>query len=163
MLAAGFKMEEAKAVFFDSERVMKEMDARTRRTLSRFGAYCRKVAQNSIKTSADAAAPGQPPHAHAGSLPKFKKGILFAADLEAGSVVIGPIAYNQVHGYLVPQVLEEGGDVTARVRILRHLYSGREKKFAMVKRHYRPHPFMGPAFQRSLEKLGTFYEQSRAA
>lgn len=149
MIAAGFKLETAKAVFFDSQRVMKEMDARTRKALSRFGAFVRQTARKSLEESPASAASGNAPFIHG---PKLPKSILFAADLDEGSVVIGPILFNKKSGYLVPEVLEEGGTVMARVQGWATVGDARQKVMRMIRKHFGPHPFMKPAFDRELAK-----------
>ena len=70
-------------LFFDRDRVIAETAAAERKGLSRFGAYCRAVARNSIKNATEkkkVSKPGEPPLGHTGLLKKF---IYFGWDGEA--------------------------------------------------------------------------------
>lgn len=92
-------------VFFDSEVVKRATNNAQRQALSKFGAYCRRVARNSIKKSRTVSKPGTPPHSHTGRL---KNNIFFGWDERNRSVVIGPLKTSQSEPP-VPNVLEVGG------------------------------------------------------
>ena len=101
-----------KSMFFDRESVRKMMRDDTRKRLNFFGALCRKIAMNSIKSGDKISQPGSPPTSHVGANnrriraaskaagvapPKMHRGIkeiYYAFDPNSQSVVIGPIAFN---------------------------------------------------------------------
>jgi len=116
-----------KSLFFDTEAVKRQVDAITRRSLSRLGAFVRRRAQTSIRKRKGTAPPGQPPHSHEGSLRRL---IFFAYEPAARSVVVGPVPFRKGEA---PKLLEFGGEAT-RTR------GGRSRRV-----RYRGHPFMGPA------------------
>lgn len=104
-----------KQLFFDTAKVRRLIDERTRSVLSRFGAFVRRAARSSIRPRKRASEPGKPPSSHTGFL---RENIQFAYDPRTNSVIIGPTAGNQVffdrdiqpvHG-IVPQILEYGGE-----------------------------------------------------
>lgn len=121
-----------KKSFFDSKAVTDALDPAVRKALSRFGAFVRTRSRSSIKKGKGKSKPGQPPKAHQGDI----KRILFGYDAAAKSVVIGPIRYGSASG--APETLEYGG------------YARLKGKTVRVK----PRPFMGPAFDTELEKVG---------
>lgn len=153
MANVGFKIDSTKG-FFDKAPVIAQMDKRTRGALSRFGAYVRTRAQSSmlghrtpkgfgkkskVRNRAGISAPGQPPLPHQGGIVRL---IFFAYDDAKKSVVIGPVLYSAAKkkgAYIVPQILEEGGTVAAKTM------GGKT-----VVMHYRPRPFMVPAFKAEL-------------
>ncbi|MBQ3332868.1 MAG: hypothetical protein IJG83_05550 [Thermoguttaceae bacterium] len=112
-----------KLTFFDRDRVRAALDKRTWKFLSRFGAYTRSDAKQSMRRSTHAAPPYHPPAVHEGSLKKF---LYFGFDKTNRSVVIGPVklsrrgsngerrilegpSYDALGGE-VPNVLEYGGN-----------------------------------------------------
>lgn len=117
--------------FFDTERVMKKVDAATRRALSRVGAFVRTRARTSIRKRKDVSQPGQPPSSHEGSLRRL---IFFAYDQSAKSVVIGPVPFRKGEA---PSLLERGGTVGRKGRAHR----------------YRPRPFMAPALAAEAKQI----------
>ena len=127
--------------FFDRPKVQKAVDAATKRVLSRFGAFVRQRAKTSIRQRTKVSSPGQPPASHLGLIKKF---ILFAYDQQRRSVVVGPTLLNKGDG-TAPRLLEHGG---AGVR-------QRGKRMKQV--HYRPRPFMQPAFQAELPGLSRLW------
>ena len=166
-------------VFFDSDAVKRATNAAQRQALSKFGAYCRRVARNSIKKSRTISKPGDPPHSHTGRL---KNNIYFGWDERNRSVVVGPLKIAQVEPP-VPNILEVGGVRQARYQkpdfhvggvgpVRRRpshngkgLVYGRLTSPRMVSRAnnlfmtvygaikpaiYRARPFMEPAFKKSL-------------
>ena len=120
-------------LFFDAPRVIRAVDAATRKVLSKSGAFIRQRATSSIRKRKRASKPGQPPSSHTGLLKRF---IFFGYDPTAESVVIGPVGFK---GSEIPNVLEHGG-MTTRTRF---------KKGKIVRRRVRirPRPYMGPALE----------------
>lgn len=113
--------------FFDAKPVTDAVDAGTRRSLSKMGAFVRTRARSSIRRRKKSSPPGRPPSSHSGEL----RLIFFAFDRETRSVVVGPVS---TRGKAVaPGLLERGGDTTRPTR------SGSERL------HYRGNPFMKPA------------------
>lgn len=125
----GLKIDQAKGMFFDAPKVMRSVDAATRRVLSKFGAYVRTAAQSSmlghvtrkgfgakskVTNRKGTSKPGQPPTPHTGDLVKF---IFFGYDAMRQSVVVGPTRLNKVSFSedmmptrgTVPENLEYGG------------------------------------------------------
>lgn len=156
----------AKAGFFDRSRVIKSVDAASRRVLSRFGSFVRQRAKSSIRNAPkediatglrlkgrrrkgqkvrDAVSkPGQPPYSHAGLLRTF---LFFAWDQDRKSVVIGPARINRpavAGGQTVPELMEYGGRTARKGKSLR----------------YAPHPFMRPAFNAELPGLPPMWRDS---
>jgi hypothetical protein len=121
----------AKDSFFDRSRVMRAVERGRRKALSRYGAYVRKIAQNSMKRRKGSAPPGSPPYVHVGLL---KRHIYFTYDAANQSVVIGPILIKA--GSIVPSLLEYGGTVGKKV--------------------YEARPYMRPAHRNGLTKLRDF-------
>ncbi len=134
-----------KAVFFDGKAVRRYMDRKTRRVLSRFGAFVRKTAKQSIRKRKKPSAPGQPPSSHVGLLRKF---IWFGYDPAKGSVAIGPARLTQNDRGEAPSLLEYGGSTT--------LQRKGKRRHARI----RPRPFMGPAFEHEKPKLPAMWRDS---
>ena len=127
-----------KQLFFDSRAVMDATDRATRKVLSKFGAFVRQTAKQSIRKRKKVSQPGQPPSSHTGLL---KKLIYFGYDPAARSVVIGP-APLRGRGSEAPPLLEYGG----RARL-----TDRKGKSKLAT--YRARPFMGPAYEQEKKKL----------
>lgn len=146
----------AKKLFFTAAVVWRELDAGTRRALSKFGAYVRQRAKSSLKYKDGAAAPGSPPHVHRSqgfTRPGGKKGkarkpkkakptsplrelTYFSYDPADKSVVVGPALGGPKTG--APKTVEEGGAVRVDGRTVT----------------VRPRPWLGPAFRVELKKVG---------
>ena len=139
----GLSFQAAKQGFFDRAAVQQKVDKATRKVLSRFGAFVRQRAKTSIKKRKGTSPPGQPPYSHVGLLRKF---ILFAYDADRKSVVIGPTLTRE--GSEAPRLLEHGGDTTL------------ETRHGSKRAHYRPRPFMGPAFEQEQQKLPALWQNS---
>lgn len=155
MSSLPFDLNTATKFFFDRPAVTTAVDQGAKRSLSKFGAFVRQRAKTSIRKApmADAetgdvvrgrrkkgarvrpavSRPGSPPYSHEGSLRRL---ILFAYDPAARSVVVGPVPFKNVEA---PRLLEYGGTVTRR---------GKDGQTRTL--HYRPRPFMNPAFQAEL-------------
>ena len=102
-------------LFFDKNAVLKETDEGARKALSRFGAYTRQVAKNSLKYRKGPSAPGSPPHVHrsdhfsrkgkggaAKQASPFKELIFFAYEPQEKTVIIGPIPFRGPVGVMPP-------------------------------------------------------------
>jgi hypothetical protein len=146
VISVGFR--EAKAAFFDTERVMAAMDRAERGALSRAGAFVRRTARQSIRKRNKISLPGQPPSDHGGALKRF---LFFSYDFSTRSVVIGPAAWPSRYSPRGPQVLESGGTVT-----------GTDKKNHTVRRVYKSRPYMMPALMKEVA-AGTIPEQFRGS
>ncbi|HOM77081.1 MAG TPA: hypothetical protein PLE88_11240, partial [Anaerohalosphaeraceae bacterium] len=55
-------------LFFDSPKVIRAVDKSTRKVLSRFGAFVRRTAKQSIRKRKKSSTPGTPPSSHTGLL-----------------------------------------------------------------------------------------------
>jgi hypothetical protein len=134
----GWQVKEA---LFDKDVVLRAVDKATREVLSKFGAYVRTTAKQSIKKtpfaskkergqeridfSRKTSTPGSPPYSQTG---KLKKGIFFSFDRQTKSVVTGPARFPSGKG-TAPAVLEYGGSVGSRRnmrRTVRHVGDGGE-------------------------------------
>jgi len=146
------KIDKFKGAFFDSEKVLREVDKTTRKSLSRFGAYVRQGSRQSIRKRKASSLPGQPPSSHTGLLKKF---IFFAYDADTKSVVIGPALLGGKLGD-VTEALEHGGTtmMTRRVRV-----RGRRER-RRVRLQIKARPFMQPAFEAEKAKLPAHWRAS---
>jgi hypothetical protein len=143
MLNIHFKA--AKGMFFDRALVKSKVDTATRKRLSKFGAYVRRTARQSIRKRKRSSSPGQPPSSHTGLLKQF---IYFGCDENRRSVVIGPVTLaRKASG--IPEVLEYGGKVTTPWG------KARGKTVAIEAR-----PFMGPAFDKEIDKASSLWANS---
>lgn len=95
--------------------VQRRVRSARERALMLGGGWIRTDAMRSIRTRKTPSAPGNPPHSQTGLL---KRGIRFALDERAGTVVVGPMAFNRVSfdpagrrlpRGSVPNILEFGG------------------------------------------------------
>lgn len=132
---------EVKKAFFDRKKVSSAVDKKTRSVLSRFGAYVRTTARQSIRRRKKPSQPPNPPTNRTGLL---KDHIYFSYDAKARSVVIGPAKLNGRSsgiGATVPEVLEHGG----RSRTGR----GKDQRIVTIEAR----PYMGPAFLNEQAKL----------
>jgi len=140
----GFK---CKAVFFDGKAVRRYMDRKTRRVLSRFGAFVRRTAKQSIRKRKKSSAPGMPPSSHIGLLRKF---IWFGYDPAKRSVVIGPARLSQKGRGEAPSLLEYGGSIRR----------GGQRKGKRKRARVQARPFMGPAFEKEQPQLPALWRGS---
>ncbi|MDH4201410.1 MAG: hypothetical protein OEV87_00760 [Phycisphaerae bacterium] len=139
---AGFKL---KYLFFDSPKVVRAVDKSTRKVLSKFGAFVRRTAKQSIRKRKKTSAPGTPPSSHTGLLKRF---IFFGYDPQKRSVVIGPTRLTENNRGEAPSILEYGGRTTVN--------SGTKKTRVRI----RPRPFMGPAFEKEKPNLPSMWKDS---
>jgi len=133
-----------KLLFFDTPRVLRAMDAATRRALSKAGAFIRQRAKTSIRKRKKVSQPGQPPSSHAGHLRRL---IFFAYEPAGQTVVIGPVPFRKGEA---PSLLEFGGIASRTSR-----RSGRTRRKVFRKR-----PFMGPAMEAEAPNLPGFFRNS---
>ena len=145
----GLKLNQAKGMFFDAPKVVRAVDAATRKVLSKFGAYVRTAAKSSIRKRKRASTPGSPPSSHTGLLKQF---IYFGYDTAKRSVVIGPTRLNSTAG-TAPEALEYGG--SARIT-QRHRGGRQTTKTASIAAR----PFMHPALNKELPKLPAMWLDS---
>ena len=143
MLKIDYKL--AKTMFFDRAKIKKKVDARTRKVLSKFGAFVRQTARKSIRKRKDSSAPGKPPSSHTGTLKKF---LFFGYDANRRSVVIGPVVVSGKSGK-APPALEHGGKVTITA-------GAAQGKTTTIE----PRPFMKPAFDKELSGLSNLWRDS---
>ncbi len=168
-----------KKMFFDSPKVVRSVDRAAGRVLSRFGAFVRKTAQQSIKKApfttkkargkarqnfgTKSSQPGKPPYSHTGLL---KKHIYFGYNKRRRSVVVGPTRLNKRDKGAAPALLEYGGKAQRSAVFLdweKYLATGNAK--TTVKRwkgtaKYRPRPYMQPAFDKEQPKLPAMWANS---
>lgn len=135
---AGFKI---KYLFFDSAKVVRSVDKSTRKVLSRFGAFVRRTAKQSIRKRKKTSTPGTPPSSHTGLLKRF---IFFGYDPQKNSVVIGPTRLTENNRGEAPSILEYGGRTTV------------DKKRVKISAR----PFMGPAFEKEKPNLPSMWKDS---
>ena len=134
-----------KTMFFDAAPVIRSVDRATRRVLSKFGAFVRRTAKQSIRKRKKASAPGSPPSSHIGLLRKF---IWFGYEPTRRSVVIGPARLTQNDRGEAPSLLEYGGSTTLQRK-------GKRKRARV-----RARPFMGPAMAKEQPKLPAMWRDS---
>ena len=128
-------------LFFDSAKVIRSVDKSTRKVLSKFGAFVRRTAKQSIRKRKKASAPGSPPSSHTGLLKRF---IFFGYDTQKSSVVIGPTRLTENNRGEAPSILEYGGRTTV------------DKKRVKISAR----PFMGPAFEKEKPNLPSLWKDS---
>ena len=160
----GLKIDKAKGMFFDSPKVMRAVDKAARQVLSKFGAFVRKAATQSIKKApfltkkkrgvdrtdfrTKISEPGNPPYSQTGFLKKF---IYFGYDPAARSVVIGPARLNKTSG-TAPAALEYGGSSSTTTI--------RRGKRVRLPSKVAARPFMHPALNKELPKLPAMWRDS---
>lgn len=140
----GMQFKSATGGFFDRKKVINAVDRVTRRVLSRFGAFVRRTAKQSIRKRKKSAAADRPPSSHEGTL---KRLIFFAYNRSRDSVVIGPTQSGRGD---VPRLLEEGGIIRRR-----DPRTGRSKML-----RYKPHPYMKPALDKELPGLPAMWRNA---
>jgi hypothetical protein len=128
-------------MFFDRKKIQNKIDLRTRKVLSKFGAYVRQTAKKSIRKRDGTSLPYHPPFSHKGTLKRF---LFFGYDSHRRSVVIGPVRVSGKSGK-APSALEHGGRVT--------LPKGDSANIE-------PRPFMQPAFEKELPKVKRLWKDS---
>ena len=144
MPVIGFRLAQAKSLFFDRQKVLSQVSRGERKVLSKFGAYVRQDAKQRIRRRKRSSQVGESPTNQAGLL---KRHLYFVFDPDRRSVVIGPILLNRGTG--APATLEYGGTTTLT-------FSRRES----VQVEIAPRPYMGPAFRQELPKLPALWRDS---
>jgi hypothetical protein len=124
------------AAFFDRPAVKNAVEERTRKALSRMGAFVRQRARQSMRRRKGRSPVGKPPSAHEGQL---KDLLFFAWDRAAQTVVVGPMKFRRGDA---PSLNEYGGAAAVR------LPNGQT-----VRGVYKPRPFMAPALASEWPKL----------
>jgi len=144
----GFRIDQARTMFFDRKAVLSATDRATRWVLSRFGAFVRTRSRSSIRKRKRSAAAGKPPSSHVGLLKRF---IFFIYDAAKKSVIIGPVRLNQAVGN-APEALEHGG----RSQVVSRRRGRRVVRNVTISEH----PFMRPAFDAEKPKLPGMWANS---
>jgi len=132
-------------MFFDRVKIKNKADAATKKRLSKFGAFVRKRARESIRKRKASSKPGQPPSSHTGLLKQF---IFFGYDSTRRSVVIGPVVLaRKASG--IPEVLEYGGNVTIQ-------WGKARGKTVFIEAR----PYMNPAFDEEVGRASSLWVNS---
>ena len=111
----------------DVQKVLRSVKRANIESLGHAGAALRLTARRSIRRSPNPSAPGTPPHTRRGLL---RRAIMYAVDKYRQLVVIGP-AYGMVGLSATP-----------------HEFGGKYKR-----EHYNKRPFMGPALDKTKDRL----------
>lgn len=168
---------EMKDAFFDRPAVQAALGRARTKVLKKAGAFVRRGARSSMRRRKKPSEPGQPPSAHAGKGLKSLKTILFAFDSSTDSVVVGPMAFNQVNHISVPALHEYGG--TQLIPEFRYVYAKSATQWRRVnhRRKLRPtegatietrrrmatypaRPFMAPALAREAPKFPDLFRDA---
>ncbi len=122
----GLKLDAAKKLFFDSDKVLKALGAATARNLNYAANLTKKIAQRSMRSGGKkrkSSLPGQPPRAHGDRLLRRFTVAIYDPNTKAG--LAGPTLINgrakRNHGKTVPETLEHNG---GQVDVLEVLYKG---------------------------------------
>jgi len=142
-ITIGYRIDRAKGLFFETEKVRKSVDKATRKVLSKIGAFVRRTARSSIRKRKKISEIESPPSGHTGAL---KRSIFFVYNPSKHSVIIGPTELNK--GTDAPRLLEAGGRVARRRRGQRIIAT------------YKARPFMGPAWEKEQPKLPAMWRDS---
>ena len=140
----GFRIDQAKGLFFDRQKVQSAVNRAERRVLSRFGSFVRQDSKQRIRRRKRSSSPGEAPTNRTGLL---KRHIYFVFSPETRSVVIGPVLLNRSTG--APATLEHGGETVIET-----------KRTQSIRVEIEARPFMGPAFQQELPKLPALWRDS---
>lgn len=175
-----------KKAFFDRMAVIERMDKAKHRALSKAGGMVRKAALWNLKRRKAPSQPGSPPSIHTSKGAEGPaaglKYLLYVYDDRIGSVVVGPVKFNQLNqsaidrgSQTVPQIMEFGGVVN--IHEVRRVQPWRRESYKWRRRDlrrnarpgderrvrravYKPRPFMGPALA-SAVKSPKFPDQFR--
>ncbi len=135
----GMTIKEVKMYFGRGDALMRAVDRAKWRVHTRFGAFVRSDARQSIRNRRRSARPGEAPSNQMGHL---RGHIYFVATLD--NVIIGPallqgrgMGYEPYKVVTVPELLEDGSTVTDREGEI-HFYA--------------EHPYMGPAFEKNKQE-----------
>lgn len=108
------RFDDARKLFFDRDKVTDALTAKEHKVLLKAGRFVQRKARGLIRKRKKPSKPGQSPTRQS---PRYFGSILFHADLDARSVVVGPEKLNNVYfggdgqplTGPVPEVLEKGG------------------------------------------------------
>lgn len=128
-------------MFFDKNPAVRFLNKKTRKVLSKFGAYVRRSAQLSMRSSDKPAKPGEAPHARGKKL--LKRMLFFSYDSTSKGTVVGPLRLQRTQDQHVPRVLEESGTIVRNGQVFRY------KKF----------PYMKPAFDKNVGWVAAEYQK----
>jgi hypothetical protein len=127
--------------FFDRAAVVNAVSEKERKVLARTGGFARTTMKRGMRKKPYnvVSQPGQYPYSHAGHLRDL---IYFAYEFTSGSVVTGPLLFtvrgskrrSKLGNQTVPELINEGGFVTTKVRRMR----------------YRPRPFVALTREKTL-------------
>lgn len=147
----GYRIDQAKGLFFDAAAVMAATTKAERQVMSKFGAFVRTKARSSIRKRKAASPPGSPPSSHGNQL--LKKNIYFVFEPSSRSVVVGPTLLGGKVGD-APAALEHGGAT--------ELFTGSKRRGTRKKKRVTvaARPFMQPAFAGELPKLDGLWANS---
>lgn len=148
-----------KGMFFDSKKVLSAVDNAAKSVLSKFGAFVRTTAKQSIKKKKGYSRPGEPPHSKTGILKKF---IFFGYDIAAESVVVGPALLSGGGMGKAPSALEYGGQSESTNS---YYWKKTDKGFRRVKKSTRTinlqaRPYMNPALEKNIPQLPEMWRNS---
>lgn len=135
---------DASKMMFDTGAFRNAVRRAKRKILSKWGAYVRTVAKNSIKTGGDDqhSQPGSTPIGHNGKT-RYKDFIFYFFDAGSDEVIVGAVLLPRKDRTKVPGALECGGETEITLRGRRGT-----KTVTMAAR-----PHMKPAYDKANEKL----------
>jgi len=134
---------QVRRAFFDKSPAVRLLNRKTRRILSRFGAYVRTSARTSMrpdpKGGQQSSAPGKPPQSRGKKL--LRDLLFFSYDEKSKSTVVGPLRLGRTASEHVPRTLEKGGTIVR---------DGKPNR-------YKARPFMKPAFEKNVGWVAAEY------
>jgi len=144
-------------MFFDRAEVLGAVDKAARRVLSKFGAFVRRTARQSIRKRKKASKPGNPPSSHTGLLKQF---IFFAYEPNRRSVIIGPEKLiGRVARKALP-ALEYGGESETWNLHWKTIGGQRRRVRTYEKINIKARPFMRPAFAKEEPQMPHLWRDS---
>ena len=146
MTRISFTVHQARGLFFDRQKVQRSVGRAERRVLSRFGAFVRQEARQSLRKRKGTSRPGSPPYSHPPH--PVRRFVLFVFDPDRRSVVIGPARLSGKPDDAL-ETIEYGGRTVVR---------DRQRRKRRVR--YSARPFMGPAFTKEQRKLPDLWRNS---
>lgn len=144
-MKTGFTIRQFQRQFFNSRAVRSAVDRGRRQALSRFGAFTRRSARQSLRRRRRASRPGEAPTNRKGQLKRF---LFFGYEPTSESVVIGPAKLSR-SSFSIPEILEHGGTAVVANR-----------KRRRVRARYAARPFMQPAFEKEQQKLPQLWKDA---
>lgn len=116
--------------FFDRDVVIRHMDRKKLRGMTKIGAYIRRKGRNKTRFSKRTSRPGEPPKTKKRDEPNLRT-ILYSLGYDNKSMLVGSVRIRTP--YSVPELMEHGGDIV-------------DRQTGQVK-HYAPRPYMGPSLE----------------